>query len=607
MLINALCDYYDVLAQMGEVLPEGYSNVKVHYQVCLTSDGKIERILDCQQEVVIGKDSKKPKIKWQPQIVKMPLRSEKPGIDANIIEQRPLYLFGLNFADDKLTPEDRTGKARKSHEDFVKKNLEFLENLDSPVVNAYREFIRNWIPEKETENPYLLQLNKSYSSSGYVFYLSGHPETLLHEDEQVNRHWMELQEAIEKTDAKISQCAITGERLPIARIHGKIKGMPGGLATGTVLVGFNNPSENSYGNEQSYNSNISESVMKKYTEALNYLLSHENHRTILDDITLLHWSVDKNSENDAFMAALLFGNASGWDKERTDKVLESLMKKAREGLVSFKDLQIDKINPDVEFYILGLKPNSSRVSVKFLYRKKFGDILYHIAEHQNDMQITTDGNPVSTFRIMHELVSPKSKDAKVPPALFAQMMESILYGKTYPEYLLTTIVQRVKTDTDVPFHAVRAGIIKACINRKNRLRGKKEEIGMALDKECTNEAYLCGRLFATLEQLQQSASSGNLNRTIKDAYFASAASKPALVFPKLIMLAQNHLKKLSGAEGYKGVRYSMLIGEIIDKLGTEFPEILSTREQGTFMIGYYQQIQSFYTKKTDDVKREEEV
>lgn len=224
------------------------------------------------------------------------------------------------------------------------------------------------------------------------------------------------------------------------------------------------------------------------------------------------------------------------------------------------------------------------------------------------MQITPDGNPVSTFRIMHELVSPKSKDAKVSPALFAQMMESILYGKAYPEYLLMTIVQRVKTDTDIPFNAVRAGIIKACINRKNRLRGKKEEIGMALDKECTNEAYLCGRLFATLEQLQQSASGGNLNRTIKDAYFASAASKPALIFPKLIMLAQNHLKKLSGAEGYKDVRYyNRLIEEIIDRLGTEFPEILSTRGQGSFMLGYYQQIQSFYTKKTDDVKQKEEV
>ena len=35
MLIKALCDYYDILADNGDVLPEGYSNVKVHYLVSL--------------------------------------------------------------------------------------------------------------------------------------------------------------------------------------------------------------------------------------------------------------------------------------------------------------------------------------------------------------------------------------------------------------------------------------------------------------------------------------------------------------------------------------------------------------------------------------------
>ena len=30
MLIKALCDYYDILSKDGKVLPEGYSNVKIH-------------------------------------------------------------------------------------------------------------------------------------------------------------------------------------------------------------------------------------------------------------------------------------------------------------------------------------------------------------------------------------------------------------------------------------------------------------------------------------------------------------------------------------------------------------------------------------------------
>ena len=114
---------------------------------------------------------------------------------------------------------------------------------------------------------------------------------------------------------------------------------------------------------------------------------------------------------------------------------------------------------------------------------------------------------------------------------------------------------------------------------------------MALDKENKNPAYLCGRLFAVLEKLQRDVSGNSLNTTIKDSYFASAASKPAIVFPKILKLAQNHLKKSKIA-----VYYNKLIGEIVDKLGSEFPDTLLLTEQGKFMIGYYQQYQSFFTK-----------
>lgn len=31
MLIQALCNYYDILSAEGKVLPEGYSKVKIHY------------------------------------------------------------------------------------------------------------------------------------------------------------------------------------------------------------------------------------------------------------------------------------------------------------------------------------------------------------------------------------------------------------------------------------------------------------------------------------------------------------------------------------------------------------------------------------------------
>ena len=117
---------------------------------------------------------------------------------------------------------------------------------------------------------------------------------------------------------------------------------------------------------------------------------------------------------------------------------------------------------------------------------------------------------------------------------------------------------------------------------------------MALDRKNDNPAYLCGRLFAVLENIQNFAvGGGQLNSTIKDKYFASAAAKPASVFPTLIKLSQYHMKKLS--EG-RQIFHAKLVGEIMNMLTNEFPKTLSLADQGRFMIGYYQQVQAFYTK-----------
>ena len=183
------------------------------------------------------------------------------------------------------------------------------------------------------------------------------------------------------------------------------------------------------------------------------------------------------------------------------------------------------------------------------------------------------------------------------PALFTKLLEAILYGGPYPVSLLETAVRRVKTDGDQNVNAVRTGLIKACMNR-NYI---EEEFHVSLDNNNHGQAYLCGRLFAVLERVQQAASKNSLNRTIKDAYFASASSKPGIVFPKLLKLAQNHLNKLDNP-----VFYNKLIGEIMDQIDGEFPETLLLQDQGRFIIGYYQQTQRFFEKKETVQNKETE-
>ncbi len=205
-----------------------------------------------------------------------------------------------------------------------------------------------------------------------------------------------------------------------------------------------------------------------------------------------------------------------------------------------------------------------------------------------------------------ELTSPKSSNEEISAPLISSLFQSIIFGTRYPEYLLSTVVRRLKTDvtSDAAVNnRIRTGIIKACLNRKSRLKNNKEEFKLSLDLNNKNQAYLCGRLFAVLEKIQQEAYGNNLNRTIKDSYFSSAASKPSLALPKLLVLAQNHLKKLS--EG-KAVFFNLTIQEIIDGLNGEFPDTLLLDDQGRFMIGYYQQYQSFFEKKNNNETISEE-
>ena len=599
MLIKALCDYYDILSKAGKVLPEGYSNVGIHYLVSLTSEGKVDAITDYQDRIPEILKNGKTKIQTNPKTVRMPKRTEKSAIDSNIIEHRPLYLFGLSYAEDSMDADDK--KVQKSHEACVKTNLEFLEGLDSSIVNAYRNFLQNWKPENEIHNGKLIELGKKYNTFRFAFCLSGNPDILLHEDPAVKKKWEQrIQEAKDSKDEDSNvQCAITGEYAPIARIHNKIKGVYGGQASGTGLVTFNNPSENSYGNEQSYNSNISEAAMEKYTEALNYLLQGRKHKILLDDLTILFWAMNAEETCEDTFLAMLNGESEKMDSEATDKMLQDLMAKSKDAEAYQRQLEsLDDIDEKVVFYMVGIKPNASRLSLKFIDRKRYSDVLWNILQFQKDMQISEEFKAVPFYRIKKELVSPKSSNEVCNPALLSKVFEAIIYGYKYPIALLETVVRRVKTDKDVSItgNRIRAGLIKAVLNRM----AEKEEIPMSLDRENRNQAYLCGRLFAVLEQLQDTASGGNLNSTIKDRFFASAASKPVLVFPKLLKLSQNHLDKFRGKNERNYVFYNKLISEIIDMLQGEFPDTLLLADQGKFIIGYYQQRQRFFEKKNTE-------
>ena len=622
MLISALCDYYDVLAQKGLVLPDGYSGVGIHAKIALTEDGEIESIVDCRENDTQAENKKSKK--QVPLVMKLPKRTEKTALDRNIIEHRPRYIFGLIY-DSKTsslsTIEKKDSKKKESdytinQKLFAKSNLEFIEGINTPLVNAYRRFMEQWVPEDQLKNKILLDFGKELNRDGFAFCLAGRPDKLLHDEPEIKEKWERMYAAsTENNDEPIAQCCITGKYLPIKNVHDKIKGI-GGQSMST-LVCCNNKAEESYGKEQSLNSCISATAVKKYTEALNYLLAKGNHRTFIDKTTYIYWAASGDEACDDIFSALSIGDTM--DREHTDKWLDSVFKEIKHGKATQEIVDgIDNIDSNVSFYVVGVKPTKSRLAVKCVYRQSFGKILQNTIQHHSDMQLDGDERPI-TINAIYKALMPTKRDPKpsddedkgkakkrkskeessdssdkVSPALMAKLFDAIINGTPYPDALLATALRRVKTSPDDKMNNVRMGLIKACINRSARLKGKQEEIKMSLDLENKDPAYLCGRLFCKLEDIQRRASNDTLNRTIKDAYFSSAATRPAVVFPKLLSLSQHHLAKLDDKTAFF---MDKEVTEIIGMMGSVFPSHLTLKEQGVFMLGYYQQKNQRFEKK----------
>ena len=595
MILSSLCEYYGYLSRGGKTLPKGYSDISITHTISLSQDGEVVG--------VIPKLTLEGKKKIYP-TARFPKRTEKTAIDANIVEHRPLYLFGLDANKEELFESD---KAKKSHAAFVQKNVEFFEGLDHPLAKAFLEFVKNWDPSVETGNEHLLSIAKEYAQSRFAFTLEGRPDVMLQDLDEVKAKWEKISAAEQGEDEVIAQCPVLGEKLPVARLHNKIKGVRDGQSSGCSLVCFNNDSENSYGKEQSYNSAVSEKAMNQYTEALNYLMKEPLHNAYVSGtgMTIVHFAMtdDEKPYVRNFNRCVLLSKQEELEppENETDREIEAAVKNTLYGTATTFDV---RCKDNVEYCIFGLVPNASRLSVRFCYRNTFGVLRKNVERYHADFAIGEAGGAPPIWMACRALMRYKKEGEKwvlIPddiPADYTQsFLDAILNGSPFPVKILSAAVRRVRTDFYVS--DVRAGLIKACLVRKNNKY--KEVIKMGLNKDNHDAAYLCGRLFAVLEKIQKDSVPGvKLNRTVKDTYFTSASATPAAIFARMIPLSQKHLAKI---ENEGAVRYlDNLVTDIINDIAA-FPKTLSLEEQAEFILGYYQQNKDLYTKKTE--KQEE--
>ena len=244
------------------------------------------------------------------------------------------------------------------------------------------------------------------------------------------------------------------------------------------------------------------------------------------------------------------------------------------------------------FYILGLAPNSARIAVVYWNEITLRDFSGNIWQHFEDMEIADTRKERRPYYGLHQMLRSvvlQGKSENIPPNLPEAVMKSILQNTPYPDTLFQACMQRIRATQEVGI--TRAAILKAYMNRKyNHLK-----INRMLDKENNNPGYLCGRLFATLEYLQEKSNGIN---TILERYMNAASSTPATVFPTLLNLSVHHAEKLKKEGGYTSIFFEREKAEIIGKIPADgFPTHLDLQEQGRFMVGYYHQRQHYYTPR----------
>lgn len=311
------------------------------------------------------------------------------------------------------------------------------------------------------------------------------------------------------------------------------------------------------------------------------------------DASTVFWAEKATAFEKQF--ADFFGESPKDDPDRGTQAVEGLFKSLDTGAFSAED------DSDNRFYVLGLSPNASRIAVRFWIVDTVAGMADKIRQHFEDMSIIhgpKDKDFLSLFRLLVS-TSAQGKAENIPPNLAGDTIRSILQGLPYPQTLLQAAIRRLRAEHTVT-HA-RAALIKACVNRATRFKNPnvQEELTMSLDENNTNIGYRLGRLFATLEKIQQEANPG-INATIRDKFYGAASGTPVAVFGNLMRLKNHHLSKLQSPG--RRIFFEKLIGRIIDGVnaGPGFPPHLSLDDQGRFAIGYYHQMQAFYAKKIND-------
>ena len=613
MILQSLYQLYKRLSEdpdNGLPMP-GYSLQNISFCVVINPDGSLVEIQPCRTESIeIGKNGKEKKT-TRPLSLLVPGQAKPPGQGLNpcFLWDNTGYMLGFKPTDAKKSEADQEKeriRAIASFEAFQTRHIEAEARIAEPIFSSVCRFLEKWSPENADNHPILKDITSGFG----VFQISGQTR-FVHQTPVIADWWKQQSTLI--AGAETAFCLVTGAINPVALTHEPaIKGVKDAQSSGAKLVSFNEKAYESFGKEdgrkvgQGRNAPVSEEAAFAYCNALNWLLA--NRRFRIGDATTVFWTAAPTPAEEIF-PWMISGVPDAEDLE-TKQRIQTILERISCGTLASDDLG----DPTVPYFILGLSPNASRLSVRFWHTGNLGDLISNLKLHLSHLEIvrqwdeTNSKNPDPLHPSSYQLLRQTARDADgVSPLLAGSLMRAILLGIRYPDTLINGVMNRIRVVEKKPkgegsldnVTYLRAAVLKAWL-----IRNHHQHISIMLDETNTNPGYLLGRLFAVLEKTQQDALPG-INATIRDRFYSSASATPRAVFGRLLRMYPNHLGKAQsewaskiGADNAikrKNGR-EILAQNIIDEL-SDFPAHLNLQNQAQFALGYYHQRKALYSTK----------
>ena len=542
---------------------------EIGFLIVLSPDGHFLRFEDCRTE----KDHARV------YLVKKHVGRSSAAV-ANYLYDNSAYVLGYS--------EKSNGKEQLYFDTFKAKvesiSELFPDNKDLYAIRSFynnsRETILDMISLDVLWEDIKKNLSKKYST--FSFRIEGDLKIVAEKKEI-----LQLEDCDDETKAD-NLCLVSGKHGP--SVDTTTATMIAGSQATAKLVAFQvNSGYDSYGKSKCGNAPISEEAEFAYTTALNSMLQKgSRNKFMLGSRTFVFWA-SNNKEASKETEESLF-ELLGFSEDTNDDPNANLMKVRRvfESIYS----GIMKTELDDKFYILGLAPNSARIAVIYWSETTLKDFAEKILCHFNDMEIhdtRKDKKPYMGIREIISSVTLGGKMSDATPNLPEAVVKSIFQGLPYPQTLYSACIRRIRAEQKLTI--TRAAIIKAYLNRQSN---NNKKIDIMLDKDNNNQGYLCGRLFAVLDKIQEDA---NNISSIRERYMNAASATPSAVFATILNLSVHHSEKLDGG---RRIYFEKLKQEILDKVSADgFPTHLDLQDQGRFFVGYYHQRQDFFTSKKE--------